>query len=301
MATITLNITRPTHVLYGSDYGIVADADGLGGGTDNTAAFNTFMAACKAGQKKGELASGLIGLGSKPNDIDFIWDLGGKGINTTQLIRNYSEAGGDSFIDIILNSGTRIHNLSVYAASGTTGGTLVRAICPSNFAISHFALEDIIISSYGTDTHASGLVIDGRLRTISPIGSRVANLKNVHVFGSTDYSVYLLSLVGLNWFGGGVYPASGNAAASGAIYLSGVPTVKSQYVTIDIITCNGLNLTQCLNVKIDSANIGSVSGNSILTDSTCSLTQVTGALTGAFSGSWVTSGIRRPNAAWSAT
>lgn len=285
--TIYASIASPifTSTLYGSDYGIIAD-----GVTDNTAAFNTFMAACKAGQYKGELPLGNIVFLSKPNDIDFAWDLGGKGLNGTVLIRKYNEATPTfGLINIVAASGTKIHDMAIESAASQTGGAMVSVTSTSIFANSGIVLENLWLSTFGSDTQTYSLYIDGSLKTTAPAGVRDVSLKNVHVFGSTNYSVFLKSIIGFSWVGGGVYPAGGTGILSGGIQISGVASVKSQYVSISIVTCNGLNLTNCTNLNLEIPVIGAISGISVNNDATCSLTSVTGSLSGTVVASWITS------------
>lgn len=275
-----------TNTLYGSDYGIVAD-----GVTDNTTAFNTFMAACKAGQYKGELPKGNIIFLSKPNDIDFGWDLGGKGLNSTVLVRKYNEVTStNGLINLVANSsGARIHNMAIESASGQTGGCMISAISSASFAISGLVFENLWLSTFGSDTQTYTIYLDGSAKTTAPAGLRDASLKNVHVFGSTNYSAFLKSVIGLSWIGGGVYAAGGTNVLSGGVAIGGVASVKSQYVVIDIVVCNGLNLTNCYNVDITCPAIGSISGVSVNNDSTCTYTTIVGSLSGTLTTAWTNS------------
>lgn len=282
-------------VLYGANYGIKGD-----GTTDNTAAFNAFMAACKASSKKGELPLGVIRLASKPNDIDFAWDLGGKGKLSTVLLRDYTQAGSTIGVLALIDgaNGTRIHNLSVQSNTGTSGGVLISGICSSSSAIGSVTLENLYLTTTGTDTHVSVLNFDGSLRTASPIGFRGLSLKNVDCFGAVGYSVILKSVIGCSWNGGGIYPAGGTGVASGGLQITGTASVKSQYVSINLETSGGVNLTQCLDMKLDITSIGTISGLSVANDNTCSFTQVIGHNSGTVTGNWVSSGIRRTSAAF---
>jgi hypothetical protein len=257
------------------------------------------MAACKAGERKGELPRGTIRLASKPNDIDFPWDLGGKGIVTTTLLRDYNGSGTIGCLELVAgSSGARIHDMSIQSSSGKTAGSMIRGISSSGTAVSALILENLWITTQGTDTQSAGIVMDGSAKTSAPTGIRDISLKNVHIFGANGYSLQLTSVIGFSYHGGGVYSADGTATTSGGIIIAGATSNKSQYVAMGIVTCNGLNLTNCLDMNIRSAQIGSISGTSINNDGTCSFTQVQGHPAGTVVSNWVSSGIRRPSAAW---
>lgn len=297
----TLNGTPPnTEVLYGADYGMVGDSNGTAGnGTDNTSAFNSFMAACKAGSGVGVLPKGMMRFASKPNDIDFYWSLGGKGPNGSLMLRDYNGSGTIGFLQYVAGANTsRLHDLAIYATSGTTAGSLIRCNSSSSVALSGLMFENLYLSTFGTDTYTNVIIFDGSAKTSAPIGIRDISLKNVHVFGANGYSVILYAAPGFSWMGGGVYPAGGTNAATGGINIGGTATEKSQYVTINITTCNGFNLTNSLDMQLISAQIGAISGVSVNNDSSCSFTCVYGHPAGTVASGWVSSGIRRPSAAW---
>jgi hypothetical protein len=272
--------------LYATDYGVTAD-----GTTDDTSAFNTFMAACKSGQQKGELPVGNIRFASKPNDIDFQWDLGGKGLNSSVLVRDYTEAGTTTgCLNFVAgSSGSRVHNMAIESSSSGSGGAMISAVSSSSVAVSGLVFENLWISTFGSNTQNYGIYLDGSAKTTAPTGLRDTNLKNVHVFGASSFSTAFKSCVGLSWLGGGAYPAGATSASSGGIQILGITSVPTQYVVISIVTCAGLNLTNCLDMDIHSAQIGAISGVSINNGSTCSFTNVYGAVTGTISGNWANS------------
>ncbi len=283
-------------VLYGSDYGIVAD-----GITDDTAAFNTFMAACKAGERKGELQRGTIRFASKPNDIDFNWDLGGKGLVTTVIIRDYNGTGVVGCLNLTDgSSGTRIHDMSVQSSSGKTAGSMICVTSSTTYAISGISFENLWLTTGGTDTQTYTLYIDGTLKTTSPSGIRDVFLKNVHAFGATDFAVGIQSVIGLSWMGGGIYPAGGTG---NGVVIGGINTAnnKSTFINLNLSTCGGLNLTNCWYITINSPSIGLLAGVSVNNANTCSLTQIIGYPAGTVLGNWVDSGVRRPGAAFATT
>lgn len=297
-ATLT-DVQHPasSNILWGEDYGMVA------GGSDNTAAFNTFIAACKSGLKQGALGYGNFYFNSKPNDIDFTFILNGMGLDSTVLVRNYSEVGTYTgllaFVDN--SSGSRISNMAIESAAGKTGGSMISAICSSSFAISGLCFENLWLSTFGSNTQNCTLYLNGSSKTTAPTGLRDTSLKNVHVFGANGYSVVLSSVEGLGWFGGGVYPAGGTNAASGGIQIGGTSGNKSNDVTIMIPTSGGLNLTNCDFMSLHIANLGDISGTSVNNDNSCSDTCVYGQPSGTVAGNGVRSGIRRPGAAFSTT
>lgn len=287
----------PSDVLYGQNFGITAN-----GTTDDTAAFNAFMAACKAAGRKGELPRGTIRLASKPNDIDFAWDIGGKGYTTTVIIRDYNGSGHTGCLALVPGAnGTRIHDLSIQSSSGKTAGSMISGVSSSSDAISGITLENLWLTTQGSDTQTSTICLDGTARTSGAIGIRDIYLTNVHCFGSNGYSARLLSCVGLVWNGGGVYAAGGTAASSGGLEIGGVGSVKTSNLSIEFTGCNGMNLTNCYDCQIISPITGAISGYSVNNANTCSYTCVYGHMSGTVAGNWLYSGVRRPSAAWAAT
>ncbi len=279
-------------ILYASNYGVSPDS------ADNTSRFNTFMAACKAGQYKGELPKGNIRFLSKPNNIDFPFDLGGKGINGTVIIRDYIEAGSVGCFALVSgSSASRIHDMSIESAAGTSGGCIISVISPSDNAISGVILENLWLSTFGTDTHVNTLLFDGRLKITAPYGVRDLCIKNVHAFGGTGFSVAMYSVIGGSWMGGGIYPAGGTG---NGLIIGGINNInmKSSFITMDLSTCGDLNLTNCWYMKLAFSSIGLKSGVSINNDNTCSLTHVMGVTSGSVLNNWGDSGITRPGSGW---
>jgi len=292
-------------ILYGINFGMVGD-----GVTDNTAAFNSFLAALSSGSHVGILPKGEFLFKSQPNSISFPIDLGGKGINNTVLVRDYNPSGGLGLINMLASagncSGSRIHDMSIEAQAGTSGGCLIFAQSSSSIALGDIILENLWVTNIGAganDTQVNCIVFDGTLKSSAPNGIRSCDFKNVNVFGSTSYSVVISGAEGFTWHGGGIYGAGADTAFAGALQITGTPSVQSNYIDISFSTCNGMSLSQCNFVNITCPSIGAVltGGISISNDGTCTFTCVHGAPSGTVLGNWGHSGIRRPNAAFSVT
>lgn len=281
-ARATLGVSSPIafNVL---DYGLLGDDS-----TDNTSAFNTLLTTVKnsnaVGVKRIYFPKGIYRFNSKPSDIDFGVEIFGDGMAQTDLIRNYNGSGQIGMLQLVGGAnGSSIRNLAVRAASGTTAGSAIRILSDASNAVSFCVLEDLYLSTLGTDTWTNTLVIDGSAKTSAPVGARDISMRNCHVFGANGFSGVFDAVIGLSIAGGGFYPAGGTNAASGGISVEGDATVQSQYVHIDVAVVDDIQLLQCVDVAINSPVI---SGN-ITNASTAQRIVVTGRVSGTVQENWV--------------
>lgn len=296
-ARATLGVSSPIafNVL---DYGLLGDDS-----TDNTSAFNTLLATVKnsgaAGVKRIYFPKGTYRFGSKPSDIDFGVEIFGDGPTLSELVRNYNGSGQIGMLQLIGGAnGSSIRNLAIRAASGTTAGSAIRILSDASNAVSFCVLEDLYLSTLGTDTWSNTLVIDGSAKTSAPVGARDISLRNCHVFGADGFSAVFDAVIGLSIAGGGFYPAGGTNAASGGISVEGDTSVESQYVHIDVVTVDDIQLVECADVTINSPVIG----GSITNVSTVARAVVTGRVSGTVQENWVDSAyVSNDNADGSAT
>jgi hypothetical protein len=278
------------------DFGAVGD-----GTTDDTAAYNSFIAAVAASDiRHGYLPKGKYRLTSQPADISTPIMLYGDGPDLTFgtiIFRDYNGTANKGVFHLVPGcNGTLIRDMAVMAAAGTSGGRMLSVVATAGGAPPSFlTFENLYLSTYGTDTCVNTVYIDGSLRTTAPIGCRDLSFKNCHIFGSAGFSLVLNGVIGCHIAGGGVYPAGGTNAASGAIQITapGSPFF-SQYVVIDVVTCDGFNLTHTNGAQLRSQSIGDVSGVSINAASTANQIAVYGSTSGTSTVSWTNSGVFRP-------
>jgi hypothetical protein len=262
------------------DFGATGD-----GAADDTAAFNSFLAATSASQSKiGILGAGTFRFLSKPNAIPGGVKIEGASQSSTVLLRDYNETGSTPFITINSN-GVTLSSFMIKSAAGRSGGSALGIISSSTYATSFIVLEDINLTSAGTDSWTNTIYIDGSAKTTAPAGVRDVQARGVYVFGSTGFSIYASAVKGLS-FQGAVYSASGTGAASGGIQITGTSANKSEVVRFDLAGCNGLNLTNCDDVRIESSRIGSINGVSVNNDSSASDCRVIGEANGAVYTNW---------------
>ncbi|QDB71026.1 tail fiber protein [Bordetella phage vB_BbrP_BB8] len=221
-------------------------------GSDCTAVFNAALAACKRlGVKKLVFSYGHYNFKSRPNAIDFGISLVGCGVNATVLDRDYNESGQNALLDFVAGSnGSSVKNLAVISLAGTSGGCAIRLLSSADSAVSTVLLEDLWVTTKGTDTWNNGIVVDGSARVTPATGVRDTAFRNVHIFGASSYSLVLNHAVGFTYMGGGIYPAGGSTAQSGGIQIRGVDSTRaSQYVLLNITGCGVLNMTNCKDVE----------------------------------------------------
>ena len=162
----------------------------------------------------------------------------GAGPVATIITRNYNGTSGVGFLEVTGN-GPIIENMAVWAATGTSGGTLAQFKTPVDTARSAAILRGMYITAHISDGCEHSLVIDGTPADSGTNGWRVIQLEHVQVFGSTNYSVKLLGVNGLTWIGGGVYPALGTGVNSGRVQVSGISAVYTEDFKIDIQDVQG--------------------------------------------------------------
>jgi hypothetical protein len=266
-----------------------ADFEPEANGTDDdTPEFNAFLAAVEASPTRtGCINAGTYRIASQPNNIDEQVHLQGTGMSKTVLLRDYNGTFGNGLLNFTAGTnGSSVSRLAIMAAAGTTGGSAIAVKSTATYPISFISFEDLYLSTFGNNTWDSTFYIDGTAKTTAPAGVRDVALRNVHIFGATNFSVNLRSVNGFAFHGGGVYPAGGSASSSGGIAIGGTATNQSHYISISLPTCGGLNLTNVNFGLIDCASIGNVGGVSINNDSSAAYFRTRGFLSGSALGNW---------------
>lgn len=272
------------------DHGLVGD-----NATNNTAAFNALLVLVKnsnaVGIKRIYFPKGVYRFNSKPSDIDFGVEIFGDGMAQTDLIRNYNGSGVIGMFKLIGGSnGTKIRSLAIRAASGTTAGSAIQVLSDAANAVSFLAFEDLYLSTLGSDTWTNTIHFDGSAKTTAPTGCRDISLTNCHIFGANGFSAIFKSVVGLSVKGGGFYPAGGTNAGSGGISIEGIAAVQSQYVNINVVTVDDIQLLECDDVRIASPSIG---GN-ITNVNTVDRCHIEGYVSGTVQHNWVNGSVIQP-------
>ncbi|OGO02362.1 MAG: hypothetical protein A2Y72_02215 [Chloroflexi bacterium RBG_13_53_26] len=272
----------------------IEDFGGVGdGATDNTAAFNSALAAAVAStHRRLIIPAGSWLFNSKPNDIAAPVMLLGEGMSNTILVRNYTEATSTKGLIKIICSAGHVRDLAIIAASGTTGGACLSAASTAAIDASGLTLENIWLSTYGGASGNNleyGLYIDGTAKTSAPAGARTNFIKNAHVFGANQANAALLGCVGLVWEGGGLYQAG--STTGGTLYIGGDATVKSSYVNVHVSNIGGkVQLSNCEYCRVVSPSITGDIENA----DTCTYSTVHGKTFGTNQNNWVSSGLTWP-------
>jgi hypothetical protein len=280
------------------------------GTASSTAAFNAAIAAAIAdGRRRVYFPQGAYRFATRPDAITDGVILEGDGLNQTLLLRDYSQTGGPSegFIRFSASSatvgsnGSELRSMAIESNTGTSGGSLISIISTSSYAVSAILLEDLWLTTKGSDTHETVIYVDGTAKTSAPTGSRDHVFRGVRAFGATGYSAVLLGAQGLNWVGGGLYAAGGTGAASGGVQIGGTSAVPSVNVTLNVETMAYLNLSNLTFAHITCGTIGSVAGVSVGNAGSAQYVAFhVGYANGTVLGNWVNSGVYRPTG-WSAT
>jgi len=178
------------------------------GVTDDTPSLNSQLHAQEfSDDHEISFPSGQCAFYSQPDPIIRGMSLLGQSKSTTVFIRKYS----GSFLTIYGN-GSRIENLTIYAAPGTAGGIGIYMIADeSHGAGGNHDIENVWITGNGTwDIPIFG---SGTGKTNSPKGLRTITLRDVNLFNAKIWAFECWDCVGAEWFGGGAYQGFGTTQA----------------------------------------------------------------------------------------
>lgn len=218
-----------------------------GSGFDNTPALNKYNSFITTnGQLPLRFQPCLYSFNTAPSAFNPVSPyFEGTGINGTVLNRNYSGTAGVGFIQISAASGTVIKDLEIAAAAGTTTGDALRFDASTSNGASGSFLNNVTIVGFGTDNFDSMITVDGHLKTAGAIGSRDHNWVALTLFGSKVASLNALSIEGLTWNGGGIYPAGGSSTAP--VILNGLTApMASTSININLAAGGDVQLDQCV-------------------------------------------------------
>lgn len=280
------------------DYGAACD-----GVTDDAAAFAAAISDINAGLLKklripilpgsGPFNPTKCRIGSQPPSITAQgFRIAGDGEWEAQLIRDYNGTNGVGLLNILGAAiGVEISDMTIASASGRSGGSAIyfQAAVGSGFTGAQTSLRNLNLTSYGTDSWSVTLWVNGSQKTVDPKGWRTLVMSNVLVFGANGYSAIFSSVVGLQWMGGGAFAAGGTHANTGSILVTGTATVPSTSIGMYLMGVNGVALDNCNNGIIESAIIGSGSGNSVTAAATADYMWVRGFRKGPTSLAWTNS------------
>lgn len=274
-----------------------ADPSGVG---DNTAAYNSFLAACQvAVSKQCYIPAGQYLFNSQPNCIHNQITLFGDNLGASILYKNYNQPNPQGLIcfDSFLGNDSVIRDLGLYSKAGTTGGAMISMIGPVGSPIGFLSFYDIVISTTGSCTVDYDIFIDGTGNSVAPIGVRDINFTNMSLFGQAVAAMYISGVEGLAFNGGGIFPAGCANASSGAVYVVGSVAVNSNYINMSAQTMQGgFNFSHASGVIITTNAIGTIApGVSIQNDGTAdSISVKTTSMGGTYQQSWVRSSVQIP-------
>ena len=196
---------------------------------------------------------------SQPADITSAVTIQGDGMLLTNLLRDHAGSGGTGLFNLRA-AGITIRGLTITANTGTSAGSAIALISPSDASYSGLVLEDLWITTLVTDGWGIGIYWDGTAKVSAPEGSRTIAWRNVHVFGASQRNVELKSVINFSWHGGGLYQAGGTSTELLSINGS---TIDSQYVIIDIGNINAdISLGDCQDVYIKTTALGNITNTS---------------------------------------
>jgi hypothetical protein len=255
-------------------YGGVGDALVGGGGTDNTPAFNKTVRA--VGRRGGVLhiPPGRYNFASKPTALFNGITIRCADKRNTVLVRKYSEAtAGAGFIDMnvansddptVSNSGGGIDNCTLYAETGTTGGSGVNIQSSAATTQGFIRVDRMYITGVGVWNY--GVRMDGSLHTTSPEGVRGVWVNDTLVFQAD-----LVSYLALGFNHVHIRNSSGFGTTSGGANECLVAdagtgnTINSEDLTVQLGFCSA-------GVRIGGATVAQISNISLFIPHTTLLT-----------------------------
>jgi hypothetical protein len=198
-------------------YGGVADGTFSGTGTSNTAALNLALAAANYAGGEVFFPAGVYHFATQPGALKNGAVIRGEGQNVTWLVRGYSEGTAtQGFLDMdvantshVANLGGGVRDLTLWAASGTTGGTGINMASDATTAQGQLLIDWVRIT--GDGTWAYNIRIDGSLKTSSASGIRYVVVRHAFLAQATTVGLLAIGFNHLFLEGLGIYTGAGTA------------------------------------------------------------------------------------------
>jgi hypothetical protein len=192
------------------DYGGAGD-----GVTNNTIPFNNMLTALTGSPGRYILklrgGSTVYRFNSKPNDITLPLIIWGESYSTTAITRNYSGGSDDEGFIVFSGAGSigsGIEQVQVIAATGTTGGTMLKWVTGVNVVAGFVRCNQVVVTYNGTGTYHRAVLVDGSLnKTSGAQGYRDWNANNCYFFvgqGNTESCRFInaTNATGQFWYTG---------------------------------------------------------------------------------------------------
>ena len=269
---------------------IDADVFGIIPGTVTIANYNTMVATINLQNARTvNLRGGIYVFPSRPATMTTVMRIDGVGESITTVERGYSEGGGATVGFLEWNdsgaNNSRLTNMLVRAASGTTGGTMVRFYTTTTSVFSWPELENVVISPE-SGAYAYAMDVDGILNTTGGSqGIRSLNLSRVQLFaggGSGTDAARFRNVVNSQfsdiWTNGNILIGGGGTSASNSqrVTVTGFISVGG---TLTIENCEYVSVSGTMN----NVTVNATAANVTLVGDCQDLTIAAGA-TGTFSG-----------------
>ena len=212
-------------------FGAIADSDGLGGGTDNTAAFQAAVdAATLAGHADVEIPAGaykIAGIVTMHEGIN-LNGVGGQGSDFTSGVTIYHTGASHCLVwdgNGVSTKGTGggLRNILIVKGVGVSGGHAVRIVATSdNFRPGEMQLENVLIYGDTTGLWAKGIVIDGSACvTPGSRGVRSVQFSKVRVADCTTNNQYIHITAGVHISGNHVQVDTGHGTGTVGMTIDG--------------------------------------------------------------------------------
>lgn len=270
---------------------------GMPGSSNDTPAFNSFIAACASGPNRSCYmpgGNGQYNFTTAPACINQQINLYGDNLGSTVLFRNYNEADPTRGL-ICITSPTAndsvIGNMGIYSKAGTSGGALLSIVQPVGSPIGFLSFHDMNLSTTGSCTHEHTIYTNGSQNFVAPIGIRDVNFTNVTAFGGNTDAVLMASMVGVSWRGGGTFAAGCGSANAGLVAIQGTVAVPSTEVFFNPQTIQGnISIDQTIDSTILTNSIGAVGGTSVTnTANDTNVTVMATSFSGICQSNWISS------------
>lgn len=192
-----------------------APKDGLSDATPAITAFlNTVMT---SPVRRAYIPTGTYRLDSPLPEITTHINLFGDGYRSV-LVRNYSGPMGKGVLTLAPGAHCCVlSDFCLTANTGTYGGAGLAILADETTNCDRILLDNLLISA-STNLWVNSLLVDGSLKTTTPVGVRGLKIRDCEFFGANGYSAVFHNAPGTTWVGGAMYPAGGTNNVSGQYY-----------------------------------------------------------------------------------
>lgn len=199
---------------------------------------------------------------TQPDDIEGAMQIYGDGRQTV-LYRDYNGSTAEDGLFNFRGEGEYpvVRDMSILGVSGRSGGCLISVVADATNNVSWGLLDNLRLTTTGTDTHDYDLYVDGSVNDDDPVGVRLMTARNCEMFGAALGSAFIKSTMAFQMLGCRTFDAGGT---TGKIVLRGTATVPAYYTYISGGFNAGIDASDCEQLLV---TVSRISGNITLASS----------------------------------